>query len=44
MRSFYDRLEEDGPAAALRAAQRDIMKDFPHLFAWAGFGLTGMPR
>jgi hypothetical protein len=28
----------------LRAAQRAAMKEFPHPFAWAAFGLTGVGR
>ena len=44
MRAFYDHLETLGPAAALRDAQRASMRDFPHPFAWAGFGLTGVPK
>ncbi len=32
------------PADALRAAQRATMAEFPHPFAWAAFGLTGVPR
>ena len=29
---------------ALQAAQRAAMKEFPHPFAWAAFGLTGVGR
>jgi hypothetical protein len=36
----------DGPPGAcrlaLQAAQRAAMKEFPHPFAWAAFGLTGV--
>ena len=38
MRAFYEYLKDHGPAAALRAAQRETMRDFPHPFAWAGSG------
>ena len=44
MRAFYDNLAAKGPAEALRTAQRGLMVDFPHPFAWAGFGLTGASR
>ncbi len=44
MREFYAQLAARGPAEALREAQRAAMKEFPHPFAWAAFGLTGMPR
>ena len=44
MRSFYEHLVAQGPAGALRTAQRALMVDFPHPFAWAAFGLTGAPR
>jgi CHAT domain-containing protein/tetratricopeptide (TPR) repeat protein len=43
MREFYVRLKDGGPAAALVAAQRQTMRTFPHPFAWAAFGLTGLP-
>ena len=43
MHEFYDQLKTMGPAGALRQAQRTIMPEFPHPFAWAGFGLTGVP-
>jgi len=45
MREFYDRLAA-GPdaAAALQGAQRAAMTEFPHPFAWAAFGLTGVGR
>ncbi len=32
------------PGLALQAAQRAAMKEFPHPFAWAAFGLTGVGR
>ena len=45
MREFYDQLKEGrGPAEALRRAQSAAMRQFPHPFAWAAFGLTGAPR
>ena len=44
MRAFYEGLASKGPTEALRAAQRALTVDFPHPFAWAGFGLTGAPR
>jgi len=43
MEHFYAHLDAAGPAAALRQAQRATMTEFPHPFAWAAFGLTGMP-
>jgi len=44
MRAFYEHLATNGPAEALRAAQRGLIVDFPHPFAWAAFGLTGGVR
>ena len=44
VRTFYDRLPREGPVQALRRAQIDTMRAFPHPFAWAAFGLTGVPR
>jgi CHAT domain-containing protein len=44
MEHFYAHLDAAGPAAALRAAQRATMSEFPHPFAWGAFGLTGVPR
>jgi CHAT domain-containing protein len=44
MRSFYEHLVAQGPAAALRTAQRALLVTFPHPYAWAAFGLTGAPR
>jgi len=29
---------------ALRQAQLETMRTFPNPFAWAAFGLTGVPR
>ena len=43
MREFYARVEAEGPAIALRGAQRAVMGEFAHPFAWAAFGLTGVP-
>jgi len=44
MRAFYDSLAAKGAGEALRSAQRGLMVDFPHPYAWAGFGLTGTAR
>jgi CHAT domain-containing protein len=44
VRAFYDRLGAAGPVEALRQAQRETLVAFPHPFAWAAFGLTGVPR
>lgn len=44
MRAFYDRLAGAGPVEALRQAQLETIRSFPHPFAWAAFGLTGIPR
>ena len=44
MRAFYEGLAAKGPTEALRAAQRALLVDVPHPFAWAGYGLTGSPR
>jgi CHAT domain-containing protein len=44
IRAFYDRLDAVGPVEALRQAQRDVLRTFPHPFAWAAFGVTGAPR
>ncbi|HYB73144.1 MAG TPA: CHAT domain-containing protein [Candidatus Sulfotelmatobacter sp.] len=44
MEAFYDALDAQGPAGALRQAQQETMAAFPHPFAWAAFGLTGMAR
>jgi CHAT domain-containing protein len=44
MEAFYDNLGPRGPAEALRWAQHATMAEFPHPLAWAGFGLTGVPR
>jgi CHAT domain-containing protein len=45
VRSFYTRLEGGaGPVEALRQAQIEAMRAFPHPYAWAAFGLSGLPR
>jgi CHAT domain-containing protein len=44
IRAFYERLGREGPTQALRQAQLTTMRNFPHPFAWAAFGLTGAPR
>jgi CHAT domain-containing protein len=44
MREFYDGLARGDSGLALQAAQRAAMKEFPHPFAWAAFGLTGVGR
>jgi CHAT domain-containing protein len=42
MQRFYERLlAGDGPATALRAAQRDLLADGLHPFFWAPFVLMG---
>ncbi len=42
MGTFYRRLSEgQGPAAALRQAQRTVLAEHPHPFFWAPFGLVG---
>ena len=43
MREFHARLGADGPAEALRHAQRATLAEAPHPFAWAGFVLAGRP-
>ena len=44
MREFYDGLAKADTGLARQAAQRAAMKEFPHPFAWAAFGLTGVGR
>jgi CHAT domain-containing protein len=44
VRAFYERLDHAGPIEALRESQMEAMRAFPHPFAWAAFGLTGLPR
>ncbi len=42
MTVFYQRLRAgDRPAAALRCAQRDLMRRYPHPFFWSPFVLLG---
>jgi CHAT domain-containing protein/tetratricopeptide (TPR) repeat protein len=42
MAGFYSRLRAgDGPAAALRYAQRTLLEQYPHPFFWAPFVLLG---
>jgi CHAT domain-containing protein len=42
MARFYERLRAgDGPARALRTAQRELMRDHPHPFFWAPFVVMG---
>jgi len=42
MSSFYQRLRQgDRPAAALRYAQRELLKQYPHPFFWSPFVLLG---
>ena len=43
MREFYVRLKTTAPGEALSLAQRETLRQFPHPFAWAGYGLTGAP-
>jgi CHAT domain-containing protein len=44
MVSFYSHLRQGlSQADALRSAQIDVRKDFPHPYYWAGFVLTGDP-
>ncbi len=44
VRAFYSHLDSAGTAEALRQAQLETLRTFPHPFAWAAFGLTGIPR
>jgi CHAT domain-containing protein len=44
VRVFYEQVGVADAAAALRQAQRATLQAFPHPFAWAAFGLTGLPR
>lgn len=38
----YAGLARADTGGALQAAQRTAMTEFPHPFAWAAFGLTGV--
>jgi len=42
MRAFYGELGGGGPLSALRRAQLITMRTYPHPFAWAAFGLSGI--
>ncbi|MBI2491554.1 MAG: hypothetical protein HYV94_05575 [Candidatus Rokubacteria bacterium] len=42
-REFYARLAAEAPGDALRGAQRQALRQFPHPFAWAVCTLTGAP-
>jgi len=44
VRVFYEHLAAADSAPALRRAQVEVMKTYPHPFAWAAFVLTGAPR
>jgi CHAT domain-containing protein len=44
VRAFYQRLDSENPVEALRQAQLETQRVFPHPFSWAAFGLTGVPR
>ena len=44
VRAFSARLPNAGVAEALRQAQVEALRAFPHPFAWAAFTLTGVPR
>jgi CHAT domain-containing protein len=37
-------MEGAGPVEALRQAQLETMRAFPHPYSWAAFELTGAPR
>jgi len=43
VRAFYAHLDRENPIDALRAAQIETLKAFPHPFSWAAFGLAGLP-
>jgi CHAT domain-containing protein len=44
MREFYERFGSHDAAAALRAAQRALLGEFPHPFSWGAFALSGVSR
>jgi CHAT domain-containing protein len=44
MEYFYRYLESGlGPAGAMRRAQADLRRDFPHPYYWAPFLVIGRP-
>lgn len=43
VREFYSNLRSMKKSEALRQAQLATMKEFPHPFFWAAYGLTGEP-
>jgi CHAT domain-containing protein len=44
VRAFYRRLDSADPVEALRQAQLETQRTFPHPFSWAAFTLTGVSR
>jgi CHAT domain-containing protein len=44
IRTFYARLDSANPVEALRQAQLETIRTFPHPYSWAAFGLTGAAR
>lgn len=44
VRAFYEGLARADAMQALRLSQLETMRAFPHPYAWAAFGLTGVPR
>jgi len=44
IRAFYAHLGSAGPVDALRLAQVETLRTYPHPFLWAAFGLTGVSR
>lgn len=44
VRAFYTHLDAADPVGALRQAQIEMQRAFPHPFRWAAFGLTGVAR
>jgi hypothetical protein len=44
VRSFYTHLERTGPVEALRQAQLETLRAFPHPYVWAAFGRSGLLR
>jgi CHAT domain-containing protein len=46
MERFYARIDNGsgvGPAAAMRLAQADVRREFPHPYYWAPFLVIGRP-